>query len=261
MKRYHFILPFLALYAILIAQTAPDLVYFLEDNQSKISCANCNEPIKIKVHNKKTGGKLVYNSIVNNVPGASANLDMEKPAFALVNDSKKHILLDSASFNINLLSYSMDNQFLRVLLTNLSDVSFKLVRSLNGLVYEEVKEIVDSQLEVLKLPPSAKDYYYRIEVISKSEGLRYATKPILVRGTINATVYPTVVKENLNIELLETLENHSISILDQYGKVQKALDSNHRKLISVSMFELRAGLYFVQISNGSVRKIFKIIHL
>lgn len=74
MKKLNSILAMLSLAAISEAQTSVDLVHFIENNESRISCTNCSEAILLKVCNEPTGGKLIYNDILEVKQGLSAGL-------------------------------------------------------------------------------------------------------------------------------------------------------------------------------------------
>ena len=104
--------------------------------------------------------------------------------------------------------------------------------------------------------------YYRLRQIDFDQSENYS-KIISLSGDAwnKLNVYPTLVKDHLNIDLDERFDdNFIISILNAEGKVIKTENIySENNTVSLSMESIGPGTYYVNLSNTGQSKTFKIV--
>ena len=149
---------------------------------------------------------------------------------------------------------------------------FEIERSLDGSSFSKIGEIVGSGTSSKKLnytfsdtKPATGANYYRLRQVD-FDGKTSFSKTVVISfaaakaGTPIAQVYPTVATSQVTIALVQTdNSNTAIQISDTAGKtiMQHSQLTDQNTIVPVQ--HLKAGVYFVTVSNGQVRETYRFL--
>ena len=146
---------------------------------------------------------------------------------------------------------------------------FTIEKSLDGRIFEEVAKISGrgnsteiSKYEYMDLNPIRGINYYRLKQTDFDGQFSYSNiETVEFIDDENIKIYPTLVTENITIEINKKLNSgHSIIIRDLTGRASKSFAISRDEIKKeVNLTDLAPGNYFITIYNDKTRNTLKFI--
>jgi hypothetical protein len=226
------------------------------DNKTFCHVVNGTPGAEAAFYSERWGGKQVKSAVLN------VNGEMEfseknfSAAFVLNRGTGKIFYMDAPEFSISELKANFKDGIKIINWKGSADVNkdivFEVLSSNDGIIYEPLTSIPATKIQTEQgysaNDNSEEELFYQIKVINKKEGTRYVS-PTLALNHQSVSVYPTLVKDEVNINLSLVKSKSEYAIINNAGQTVKSGRLGTGKN-TFNISELASGSYVINVTGS-----------